>query len=142
MDSPGRFEVQLILCDFVSISEGKVFINGGAWTWIDPGIRFGMAAIVRVPWTDANHKTTFELRLLQEDGDPILEQGPAGLQPVAIAGEFEVGRPAGHQPGTAITFPMAFNFDVLPLPAGRWLRWEMLINGVTVDGVTFECRSR
>lgn len=137
--APG-FDVQLLLCDFVSIAENKLFINGGGWTWIDPGVPFGIAALIHVPWTSANRKIIFELRLLQADGEPVFQQGPAGLQPVAVGGEFEVGRPAGHTPGAPIAFPMAFNFGPLPLPAQQRLRWELLLDGAGVIDVAFESK--
>lgn len=138
--NPGRYDVQLLLCDFVSIAESKLFINGGGWTWIDPGVPFGIAALIQVPWTEANRHITFELRLLQADGEPVMQQGPAGMQPVAVAGEFEVGRPAGHTPGAPIAFPMAFNFGPLPLPPSSRLQWELLLDGFRVIDVAFDSR--
>ena len=65
------FDVQLLLCDFVSIADSKLFINGAGWTWIDPGVPFGIAALIHVPWTSTNRGIPFELRLLQADGEPV-----------------------------------------------------------------------
>jgi len=134
------FDVQLLLCDFVSIADSKLFINGAGWTWIDPGVPFGIAALIHVPWTSTNRGIPFELRLLQADGEPVFQQGPAGMQPVAIAGEFEVGRPEGHTAGAPIAFPMAFNFGPLPLPPSQRLRWELWIDGVREGDVAFESK--
>lgn len=139
-DFRSGFEVQLLLCDFVSIADSKLFINGGGWTWIDPGVPFGIAALIHVPWTSTNQKILFELRLLQADGEPVLQQGPVGPQPVAVTGEFEVGRPAGHTPGAPIAFPMAFNFGPLLLPMQQRLRWELLLDGARVTDVAFESK--
>ncbi len=139
-ESVSGFEVQLLLCDFVSMAEGKLFINGGGWSWIDPRAPFGIAALISVPWTQANKIIIFELRLLQADGEPVLQQGPSGLQPVAVAGEFEVGRPAGHAQGAPMSFPMAFNFGSLPLPSQQRLRWELLLNGIQEIAVAFDTK--
>lgn len=137
---PPGFEVQLLLCDFVSIADDKFYINGGGWTWIDPGVPFGIAALVLVPWTEANRKIPFELRLLLADGEPVLQQGPAGMQPLAVAGEFEVGRPAGHTPGAPIAFPMAFNFGPVALPPSSRLHWQLLLDGMNAGHAAFDSR--
>ncbi len=45
---------------------------------------------------------------------------------------FEVGRPAGIKPGTALDFPVAINSGPLPLEPGLY-EWRLSIDGQVDD---------
>ena len=50
-------------------------------------------------------------------------------RPVEIEQEFEIGRPAGTKPGTALDFVVAINIQPLPLEPGRQYAWRLTIDG-------------
>lgn len=129
LPNPADFRVTMMLCDHVAVAEGKFYINGGGWHDIGPGPSpFGLAVLIGVPWTMANKKIKFELRLVKADAEPVMQPGPAGEQPIVVAGEFEVGRPPGSVEGAHIDFPLPLNFPPIGLPPGERLTWELLLN--------------
>lgn len=99
------------------------------------GSVISLAVLVHVPWNQANQKITYALELHAQDG-PFVVDGPNGEQ-VAIggAGEFEVGRPAGHLQGAPLDVPLAFNLGQLRIPAGRYV-WRLTINEETNENWT------
>lgn len=124
------FRVTMMLCDHVEVADGKLFINGGGWTWIGAQpAPFGIALLIGVPWGEANRKIRFELRLVRADGEPVLVSGPVGERPAAIGGEFEVGRLPGATRGEHIAMPVAVNVPPIGLPAGERLCWVLEIDG-------------
>lgn len=54
-----------------------------------------------------------------------------GGTPLILSHTFEVGRPPGLRPGTAIPWPFVFNFVGVPLPPGGHFEWRLSINGDT-----------
>lgn len=134
------FKAQLMLCDYVSMSEGKLYVNGGGWTWIKVGIPFGIAALVNIPWTHANRAIRFELRLVRQDGEPVFQTSNEGQLPILVSDTFEVGRPAGLRPGSDLVVPIAFNFAPLPLPPNERLRWDFLLEGRVIASTSFDSR--
>lgn len=138
---PGDFAALMLLCDHVAVAEGKFYINGGGWDMIGPApAAFGLAIMVEVPWTQTNRPIVFELELVREDGPPVTQQGPAGEQPIKVAGEFEVGRPPGSVEGAHIPFPLPLNFPPMVLPPGDRLVWRLSLNGDPVASVPFRVR--
>lgn len=122
----------MLLCDHVSVAEGKLFINGGGWSITGPQpAAQAIAIMLGVPWDRANQPINFLLRLLQEDGDPVIQEGPAGPTPLEVGGQFEVGRPPGIRHGTPLDVPLAINLPPLPLPPGNRFSWELSIDGET-----------
>jgi len=94
-----------------------------------------IALKVDVPWDQANSRHTWRLELVDADGQLMLlgatedEEG----KPVEIEQEFEIGRPAGVKPGTALDFVVAINIQPLPLEPGRQYAWQLTIDGDTQD---------
>lgn len=132
----------MMLADHAQVSEGKLFISGGGWVVGGPGpIPCGVALLFHVPWQRTNQKTSFTVRLVDEDGQPVSQSGPLGPQPVQVAGQFEVGRPAGVKPGTDINVPVTFN-TVLQLPPGKSFTWVLEIDGQAEDGWTLSFSTR
>jgi hypothetical protein len=132
--SPG-FRVTMMLADHVAQAEGKLYIAGGGWTLTGPGAApSAIAVLIGVPWTLANTKIAFKLALVQQDGEPVQQVGPVGQAPVEIAGELEVGRPAGVKPGTPLDVPLAINVPPLALASGQRFTWNLTLNGESADG--------
>ena len=121
--------VTMMLADHAQVADGKLFISGGGWTICGPGpTPASVAVIFHVPWQDTNEKISFSLRLVDEDGHPVAQSGPNGMQPIQAGGQFEAGRPPGVAPGTEISVPMSFNI-ILQLPPGGRYTWILDVNG-------------
>lgn len=122
--------VTMMLADHAEVADGKLFINGGGWALTGPApTTCGVALIFHIPWERTNHKTRFSLALLDADGHPVTQPGPIGAQPINVGGQFEVGRPAGVPPGTAINVPVAVNTFPMQLPPGTQFTWVLEVDG-------------
>jgi Family of unknown function (DUF6941) len=124
----------LLLADSAQAVEGKLYILGGGWSVTGPQpVPMAIALKVDVPWDQANSRHQWRLELVDADGQPVL-LGEEGQQtPVEIEQEFEIGRPAGVKPGTALDFVVAINIQPLPLEAGRQYAWRLSIDGESQD---------
>jgi hypothetical protein len=120
----------LLLADYAVVSDGKLTIVGGGWSQTGPEpAPFGIGLLIQVPWDQANTVHTFQVELLDADGEEVLiETEDPEEQPVAFGGDFEVGRPPGLKPGTPLDFPVAMNSTPLPLEPGRY-EWRLTIDG-------------
>jgi hypothetical protein len=116
----------LILADAAQVVNGKLYLLGGGWETVTlHSDRFpvshhcAVAASFRVPWLETNQQTPMEIEIVHEDGDTIAK----------IAGQVEVGRPAGHPPGQdqrtqlatelALALPKPGNYVVIGRIAGE-----------------------
>ena len=124
----------LLLADSAQAVEGKLYILGGGWSVTGPQpVPMAIALKVDVPWDQANSRHQWRLELVDADGQPV-QLGEEGQQtPVEIEQEFEIGRPAGVKPGTALDFVVAINIQPLPLEAGRQYAWRLSIDGESQD---------
>jgi hypothetical protein len=127
-------EVTMLLCDRAQVAEGKLYVLGGGWNQAQVGapVPVEVAVMVAVPWTATNEKHPFDLSLINDDGEHI-EIAETTLQ---IAGEFEVGRPPGIKPGTALNQQMVFKFGMLQLPPGGYV-FEFSISGTVLGRTPF-----
>lgn len=80
----------LILGDFAQVMGGKLNLMGGGWTRFSPPqypatIQVGIAAGVRVPYSEAEDKHHIELRMEDADGAELWK----------VEADLETGRPAG-----------------------------------------------
>ena len=128
-----------MLADWAESINGKLYIQGGGWSRVQAAagpIRCALAIKLGVPWTDANTQHSLVIRLVDADGQPVVPG--EGLPAVQIDAQFEVGRPPGLVPGTALDVTMAPNFLGLPLPVGRY-RFTLELDGNPLpEGVTFD----
>jgi hypothetical protein len=122
-------KVTMLLADAAQTVDGKLYILGGGWSITGPlPAPSAVALKVEVPWDQANQRHSFELSLVDGDGNPVVAPTTQGEQPIQVGGEFEVGRPAGLLPGTPIDVTMAFNLGPLPLPPGGRFTWRLTID--------------
>jgi hypothetical protein len=137
-------KVTLLLADHAEVADGKLFINGGGWTITGPDpCPYSIALYIEVPWDQANTKHTFQLDLLDSDGQAITFETPDGVEPISAEGEFEVARPLGVKAGTPIPVPLALNLTPPPpVPPGGRYEWRLTINGKTDEDwrLTFSTR--
>lgn len=125
--------VTMLLADHAVVAEGKLYVSGGGWSIKGPAPSPSAIAMkIDVPWDRTNSQMKLLIRLLGEDGEPVLVPGPTGMVPLTIEGEFEVGRPPGLKKGTPIDVPIAFPIGPIPLPPGRYT-WELRLDGETQD---------
>ena len=120
----------MLLADAAQAVGGKLFILGGGWSVTGPGpTLMAMAIKIEVPWDRTNLRHRWTLTLVDEDGRPIQTPGAQSVQSVRVAGDFEVGRPAGLAQGTPIDLPLAISIGPLPLPPGTRCVWQLAIDG-------------
>ena len=119
----------MLLCDSAEVVNNKLYILGGGWSVVEANrVQMALAIKIEVPWDRTNHPHSMALRLLTEDGTPVTLRGEDGSDnPVAVEGRFEVGRPPGLTPGTALDFPMALSMGTIPLGPGRYT-WRLDID--------------
>ncbi|MER7212434.1 hypothetical protein ABT340_35725 [Streptosporangium sp. NPDC000239] len=122
-------KVTLLLADHVQVAEGKLFVSGGGWSFVGPGrLACGVGVIFHVPWDESGKRITFRVRLVTEAGE-VVTRGNPHEDPIEVAGEFEIGRPAYAQPGDDLYMPVAFNAQ-LQLKPGVYA-WQVEVDGRT-----------
>jgi Family of unknown function (DUF6941) len=124
----------LILCDYAAqdMAGGKAHLMGAGWSLTGPlPTPHGIAAFIKVGWTEANEPHKLVLRLVDSDGNVVSIPGPAGLQPLEFPGNLEVGRPPGIPHGSEIDATFVLNISALPLVPGQRYMWQLEID----DGV-------
>lgn len=100
----------LILADAAQVSTNKLYLLGGGWDRLlitrpfPVTHQMAVAAAFKVSWNETNQKHDFEIQVADADGAEVAK----------IAGQFEVGRPAGIPPGQDQRTQMAVNLG-LPL---------------------------
>ncbi len=131
---------QLLLADYAQVAEGKLNVIGAGWTFTGPGpSTFALGLLLEVPWDATNLDHEVMLRLVDEDGGPVLD--PAG-SPVIVLTTFQLGRPAGVAAGVAQSVPLAINFPGLLLPPGGRFEWVLSVDGDTEEGWTVAFATR
>jgi hypothetical protein len=136
-------KLTLLLCDHAAVSEGKLYIHGGGWNLTGPDpAPCGIAVLIEVPWDQTNQAIAFRMRLVHEDGAPVTQLTPSGVQAIEVGANVEVGRPPGVLPGTALPVPLAINLPPLALPAGRGYVWVAEVAGVQHEDWRLPFRTR
>lgn len=119
----------LLLCDYAVVADGKLFISGGGWSVTSTNVKGYIALLIAVPWDLANQDVAFNLKLLDEDGNPVTTPDAVGNEvPVELSAGLQVGRPAGLVRGISLDVPLAVQMPHLVLPAGRRFEWVLTIN--------------
>jgi hypothetical protein len=119
--------VAMLLADAADVVGGKLYVLGGGWSQLGvPEVPTNMALAIKidVPWDQTNTKHQVVAKLITADGEEV----EVNDEPVRAEVEFEVGRPPGLPPGTAIDAPLALSFSGLMLAAGTYV-WELEIDG-------------
>jgi len=127
---PQKIGVQLILADHAAVADGKLSALGAFWQVTDQITPMALMVVFQVPWTETNRRHHFSLELQTQDGSPVRVPSPTGdMQPLAIQGEFEAGRPVKWKPGLQVQIPQAINFAPIPLAADTIYVWIVRVNG-------------
>lgn len=128
-------ETTVLLCDAAEAVNGKLYVLGGGWTTLFAPNRptsISLALVIAVPWDQANEPHDLTIELLDADGGVV----EIGEQAVVVESRFEVGRPAGVKPGTALNTALTWNFGGLVLPTGSY-EFKVGIDGEPVVGRPF-----
>jgi hypothetical protein len=118
----------LLLCDYAAQDQpgGKVHMIGAGWSVVGPQPNpHGVAAFIKVAWTEANEPHKLILRLTDSDGQIVAVPGPTGRQPIEFSGNLEVGRPPGLPQGSEIDATFTINLAPLPLIPGQRYVWHL-----------------
>jgi hypothetical protein len=102
-----------------------------------------LVLLIEVDWNEANTPHTVTVELVDEDGQPVLSQGPFENAPLRFEGDFEVGRPPGSKPGVPLGVPMVISIGpgIFLQPGGSY-RWRVLNSGQPGEdlGIQFHVR--
>jgi hypothetical protein len=123
-------EAHILLADAAQRSpEGKVHALGLGWTVTStPLPPQAVVVFIKVPWDEANETHNAVLTLIDEDGRPVLPQGPDGGE-LQIQTQFETGRPPGVPRGMPLDMALTFTIAPgLPLNPGGYV-WRLEIDG-------------
>jgi len=124
-----QVRVTMMLCDHAQVADGKLFISGGGWSITGtPTPPSAVAILLQVPWSHANSKISFRIRLVGIDGETVTQPNLTGqLAPVELSGELEVERPPDLPEGTQLEAPIAINIPPLLLQPGRYA-WKLWVD--------------
>jgi hypothetical protein len=115
----------MLLADAAQVSDGKLYVLGGGWSVTTGVVPSALAIKIEVGWNEANEEHKLAIRLRDSDGSTVLDLATQ---------TFEVGRPAGLPPGTAIDHVLAIQMGPLAmLQAGERYIWELEIDGQVHD---------
>jgi hypothetical protein len=129
----------ILICDFAEALNGKLYILGGGWSQhLGPAdVSCTLAVRLSVPWNQANQKHSLAIVLRSEDEVPVV--GPEG-NPVALSGDFEIGRPPGLVPGEDLTNTFAYRVENLPLADGGY-SFVVEVDGSEIARASFRKRA-
>lgn len=124
-----------LIADSAQIADGKLFILGGGWERLTvqslPVTRsMDLATRVIVPWTETNQPLTFELQLVTEDGEGLLNS-PA-------TPSVTVGRPAHLREGSDQSVPLVLKVNGVSLKAAGRYAFILSFGGEEVARTAFE----
>lgn len=123
-------KVTMVLADYAVVAEDKLTVVGGGWTITGAQTApFGIGVIIEVPWNQTNQDHQFRFALTDIDGNAVEVDTPEGTQIVQFEGGFQVGRPPGVRPGSAIPIKFAINSGPISLSAGCHYVWQLAIDG-------------
>jgi hypothetical protein len=105
----------LMLADFAEVIQGKLYLMGAGWEQFMPPsypapMRFGIAALIRVPFLESNMPHSFSFVLRREDGVEVFK----------IQGQVETGRPPGSRGDSALV-PLAINGQHMVDKPTNWM---------------------
>jgi len=120
-------EVALFLADVAQIADGKLNLLGAGWTFVGPGpAGMAVAGVLDIEGTDLMPQS-LTLTLVDEDGNDLQIVTPQGhLTVIKVEGSVHPD-PGAFETQPYVSVPLAFNFALLELPAGRTLAWKLAV---------------
>jgi uncharacterized protein DUF6941 len=124
-----------LIADSAQVADGKLYVLGGGWERLTvqqvPVTRtVEIATRIIVAWTETNRPLTFELQLVTEDGEALLN--PAATPSVTV------GRPVHLREGSDQAVPLVLKVNGVALKqAGRYV-FTLSYDGEVVARTAFE----
>jgi hypothetical protein len=125
-----------MLADHAEAVNGKLYVTGGCWNSVTvaqvPAIHphFTVAAALHVPWQATNQQHSFQLDLIDADGQSVL--------PEPLQGSFEAGRPPGMRSGDEAAIVIAFNFNGFQIDRPGIHEFVMHVDGTELGRIGFK----
>jgi hypothetical protein len=121
-----------MLADHAEVADGKLFINGGGWTFTGPGpCPFAIAMTAEMPRDSAGAQHDVRWELLDDQGHPVVIPTPNGHEPLVIQGQFAQAAGPDAPEGVPLTSVLAINLGPTPIPPGGRYEWRLMIDGET-----------
>ncbi len=134
----------ILLCDSAQIADDKIYVLGWGWSLTGPDpTPHALAVRFEVSWNEMDQSHHWELFLVDEDGRPVMVQGPDGTsQAIEVRGDFQVRRPPELPPGSSFGVPAAFQLPPLPLKPASRFTWQLIVDGESKEDwrVSFSTR--
>jgi hypothetical protein len=133
-----RVQIDVTLCNHAEAVNNLLYVSGGGINvvYVQPGqpapylVSIGIGMLVTVPWMATNQQHKVQIRLLNEDGQPVqLPVAPDVTEPLQLEMAFNVGRPPHLQPGDDQLIALAANLAGLPVPAAGKYLFEINVDG-------------
>jgi len=124
-----------LIADSAQVAEGKLYVLGGGWQRLTvqqvPVTRtVEIATRIIVAWTETNRPLTFELQLVTEDGEALLN--PAATPSVTV------GRPVHLREGSDQTVPLVLEVSGVSLKQAGQYVFTLSYEGEEVARTAFE----
>ncbi|GHH66045.1 hypothetical protein GCM10017673_11110 [Streptosporangium violaceochromogenes] len=138
----------VILCDSAQLdqSTGKMHMLGADWTVTGPQVPpFSVVVFLRVPWEEAQKDHTFEIRLLDDSGQPVVPAEVPDGKPVSFTSRLKLNpdSPLLEESVKMIDIhsAIAVNAPALRIPTGQRYRWVVEVDGKEIGSTMFIVRS-
>jgi hypothetical protein len=124
-----------MVADAAQVVDGKLYVLGGGWERLSvqqlPVTRtIEIATRVVVAWTETNRKLTFQLQLVSEDGETLIN--PAATPTVTV------GRPAHLREGSDQAVPLVLKVSGVAIKdPGRYV-FVLTYEGEEIARTAFE----
>lgn len=140
-------QAHIILCDSAQLDQGtgKMHMLGAGWTVTGPQVPpFSVVVFLRVPWEEAQEDHAFEIRLLDESGQPVVPAGVPDSKPVSFTGGLKLNPDSPLLEESAkmvdIHSAIAVSAPALRIPAGQRYRWVVEADGKEIGSTMFVVR--
>jgi hypothetical protein len=127
----------LLLADRAEAINGKLYMVGGGFDRVGvaslPGLaNYDVALGFLVGYNETNQPHGFEIRMETEDNEVVTQDG----KPVLVAGQVEVGRPAGMVTGQEQRVIIVVR-GPFPAPAAGGFSWVPILDGQPFERTRF-----
>jgi hypothetical protein len=126
-DPKRGIQVTMMLADYVDARSGSLTIVGGGANVTGPNAPHWVALSFLVPPHLADEQHTFQLELIDLDGNAVSMRG----QPLVLAGQFGAQRAPDASPDWTLPVSHGINLGSLGLPPHQTYEWRLMVDGET-----------
>ena len=128
-DPKRGIQVTMMLADYVDARNGSLTIVGGGANVTGPNAPHWVALSFLVPPHLAEEQHTFQLELIDLDGNAVSMRGQQ--QPLVLGGQFGVQRTPDAPADWTIPVSQGINLGSLGLPPHQTYEWRLMVDGET-----------